>query len=410
MLDGDSLSQHVEWWTSESISPLVQQCSINSKCLWICHDDSKMPAWENFIDPIYDDFFQLLPQFVNVRWLHCRNIVFTDLVLTQIYQLERLTTLEIDSCIMIVSIRPPTLKVINFLFKMSPLLLKYSTTQENQGWLEVSHPDHICCIHICIMIDNHPSGDLFTPVADSQVDLASLYQHVTMIVLHPTTLQELVITGWGEDVHLPKCRISLPSLRVYDGPSRLFEVLLTGEDLHTLTLHGDLWAALCQPELRLQLKLIEQMELHVDTFSLADVEVIKRMGIRINHLGMHAIFSDSDTVSSFIMFAISTCLMFPLQMFALNKVCPVPGLGVKTLFYSYLYLPWHCQRLWPVSIHSGSMFRHMLMPQLHAYIYDRYRHVRRSSPHITNLQSHIFQVKLPLSSTWSNRYIKVVCR
>jgi hypothetical protein len=40
MPDGDSLSRRVEWWTSESISPLVRQCSITSNRLWICHDDS----------------------------------------------------------------------------------------------------------------------------------------------------------------------------------------------------------------------------------------------------------------------------------------------------------------------------------------------------------------------------------
>jgi len=326
MPDGDSLSRRVEWWTSESISPLVRQCSITSKRLWICHDDcSKMPARENLIDPIHDDFFQLLPRFVNVQRLRCHGIVFSDLVLTQICQLERLTTLEIDSCIMIASVRPPMLKVTNFFFTTSALLLKYSETRENRGWLEVLHPDHIRCIHIRIMIDNPPP----TPVADfSQADLASLYQHVTMIVSYPTALRELVITGWDEDVRLRKHRIPLPSLRVYDGPSRLFEVLHTGKDLRTLTLHGDPWTALCQ--LKPQSSSIECMELHVDTFSSADVAVIKRMfavGIRINHLGMHAIFSDSDT------------------MFELNKACMVPGPGMKTLSYSYLYSPSRYQRM-----------------------------------------------------------------
>jgi hypothetical protein len=336
-------SLDVEWWTSESISPLVRQCSITSKRLWICHDDSpEIPDRENLIDPIYDDFFQLLPRFVDVWRLHCRHILFSDRVLTQICELERLTTLEIDSCIMITSVRPPMLKVTNFLFRTSALLLKYSATRENRGWLEVLHPDHICCIHIDIMIDNPPPSAMPASVADySQADIDSLYQLVTMIVSHPTALRELVITGWDEqDVHLRKRCIPLPSLRVYDGPSQLFEVLSTGEDMHTLTLHGDPWAALLQ--LGRQSRLIERMELHIDTFSLTDVAIIKRMfsmGIRINHLGMHAICSDSNTVSSFTMFAISTCLMFTLQMYELNKACLVPGSGTKTLFYYYLHSP-----------------------------------------------------------------------
>ena len=296
--DGDTHSRRVECWTSESIAPLVRQCSIKSKPLWICRDDSPVPpVRENLIDTIYDDFFQLLPRFVNIRRLHCRSIVFTDLVLTQICQLERLTTLEIDPCIMFANTRPPMLKVTNFLFKTSVLLLKYSATQENRGWLEVLDPDHIRCIHIVIMIDNPPSDT--ASVAPADVDF--LYQHVTMIVSHPTALKELVIKGWDEQANLRHCCIPLPSLCVYDGPSRLFEVLLTGKDLHTLTLHGDPWAALHQ--LRPQSRSIEQMELHVDTFSLTDVAIIKRIfsvGIRINHL---TVFSDSDIVSSFTIFA-----------------------------------------------------------------------------------------------------------
>jgi hypothetical protein len=114
--------------------------------LWACHDSSEVPAGGNLIDPIYNDFFQLLPRFVNIQRLHCWNIVFSDLVLTQ----KRLTTLEIDSCIMTASIRPPMLKVTNFLFETSALL-EYSPTRENpRGWLEVLHPDYIRCIHIDI--------------------------------------------------------------------------------------------------------------------------------------------------------------------------------------------------------------------------------------------------------------------
>jgi hypothetical protein len=230
------------------------------------------------------------------------------------------------------------LKVTNFFFKTSALLLKYSETRKNRGWLEVLHPDHIRCIHIHIMIDNPPPAS----VEDcSQADIASLYQHVTMIVSHPTALRELVITGWDEDVRLRlERRIPLPSLRIYDGPSRLFEVLHTGKDLRTLTLHGDPWTALFQ--LKPQSSSIGCMELHVDTFSSTDLALIKRMftlGIRINYLGMHAIFSDSDTVSSFTMFAISTCLMFTLQMYELNEACMVPGPGMKALSYSYLHSP-----------------------------------------------------------------------
>ena len=339
--DGDTHSRRVECWTSESIAPLVRQCSIKSKPLWICRDDSPVPpVRENLIDTIYDDFFQLLPRFVNIRRLHCRSIVFTDLVLTQICQLERLTTLEVDPCIMIANTRPPMLKVTNFLFKTSALMLKCSASRESRGWLEVLDPDHIRRIHIVIVIDNPPS-DASTSVAPADLDF--LYRHVTMIVSHPTALKELVIKGsikgWDEQVHLRNCCIPLPSLCVYDGPSRLFEVLSTGKDLHTLTLHGDPWAALRQ--LRPQSKSIEQMELHVYTFSLIDVATIKRffsVGIRINHLRMHAVFSDSDIVSSFTIFAISTCLMFTLQMYELNKACLDPGLGMKTLFYSYLHL------------------------------------------------------------------------
>ncbi|KIM75316.1 hypothetical protein PILCRDRAFT_13726 [Piloderma croceum F 1598] len=160
---------------------------------------------------------------------------------------------------------------------MSALLLKYSATRENQGWLEVLHPDHIHCIHIHIMINNPPPGDMSTSIADySQADLDSLYQHVTMIVSHPMALQELVITGWNEqDVCLCKHCIPLPLLHIYNGPCQLFEVLLTGMDLHTLTLHGDLWAALHQ--LRPQSRLIKRMELHVDTFSLTDVTCQKNI-------------------------------------------------------------------------------------------------------------------------------------
>jgi hypothetical protein len=89
------------------------------------------------------------------------------------------------------------------------------------------------------------------------------------------------------------------------------------------------------------------MELNVSTFSSTDVAVIKRMftmGICIDHLGMHAIFSDSDIISSSFMFAISKCLMFIFQMYELNKLCMVPGLGMKTLSYYYLYSSsryWH---------------------------------------------------------------------
>jgi hypothetical protein len=99
---------------------------------------------------------------------------------------------------MIATVQPPMLKVTNFLFKMSTLLLEYSASQENRGWVEVLHPDHIHCIHIDIMINKPPPTIMPVSVADySQVDLNSLYQHVTMIVLHPTALQELAITGQG---------------------------------------------------------------------------------------------------------------------------------------------------------------------------------------------------------------------
>jgi hypothetical protein len=206
------------------------------------------------------------------------------------------------------------LKVTNFLFKTTALLLACSGTGDNQNrhWLEALHADHIRRIHIDIMID--------PPSTATSAHLDSLYQHVTMIASHPTALQELVIKGWDEqDVHLRNRHIPLPSLRVYDGPSRLFEVLHTGKDLHTLTLHGDPWAALRQ--LRPQSRSIDRMELHVETFSFTDVAIIEKVfsvGIRINHLGMHARFSDPDT------------------MYALNKACMVPGLGIKTLSYSYL--------------------------------------------------------------------------
>ncbi|KIM84436.1 hypothetical protein PILCRDRAFT_382599 [Piloderma croceum F 1598] len=294
MPDRDSLSRRVEWWTSESISPLVRQCSIKSTRLWACDDPSGIPDGGNLVDPIYNDFFQLLPRFVNTQRLHCRNIVFSDLVLTQLCQLESLTTLEIDSCIMIASVRPPMLKVINFLFKTSAHLLKYSATRENpRGWLEVLHPDYIRRIHIDI--HNPHVVDLRAPSLPkancSQADLDSIRRHVIMIVSHPTALEELVIEGWYEqDVHLERS-IPMLSLRVYNGPSQLFTALLIGKGLHTLSLHGDPRAAFHQ--LRRQSRLIERLELHINYFKLTDVSSIERMlsaGVGVKHLGVHAIF------------------------------------------------------------------------------------------------------------------------
>jgi F-box-like len=316
MPDRDSLSRRVEWWTSESISPLVRQCSINSTRIWAWHDPSGVPDGGNFIDPIYNDFFQLLPRFVNTRRLHCRNIVFSDLVLTQLCQLERLTTLEIDSCIMIASIRPPMLKVTNFLLKTSALLLKYSATGGiPRGWLEVLHPDYIRRIHIDI--HNPHVVDLRAPLPPkakcSQADLDSIRRHVIMIVSHPTALEELVIEGWyDQDVHLERS-IPMLSLRVYDGPSQLFTALSIGKELHTLSLHGDPRAAFYQ--LRHQSRLIDRLELHINYFTLTDVSSIERMlsaGVRIKHLGVHAIFFHERAVSSFTTSAFSTCLMFTL--------------------------------------------------------------------------------------------------
>jgi len=57
MPDWDSLPRRVEWRASESISPLVRQCSINSTRLWACHESSEVPDGENLIDPIYNNFF-----------------------------------------------------------------------------------------------------------------------------------------------------------------------------------------------------------------------------------------------------------------------------------------------------------------------------------------------------------------
>jgi hypothetical protein len=125
-----------------------------------------------------------------------------------------------------------------------------------------------------------------------------------MIVSHPTALEELVIEGWYEqDVHLERS-IPMLSLRVYDGPSQLFTVLSIGKGLHTLSLHGDPRAAFHQ--LRRQSRLIERLELHVNYFTLTDVSSIERMlsaGVRIKHLGVHAIFFHDKAVSSFTAFA-----------------------------------------------------------------------------------------------------------
>jgi len=200
------------------------------------------------------------------------------------------------------------LKVTNFLFKTSPLLLKYSAMRENlQGWPEVLHPDYIRCIHIDI--HNPHVVDLRAPSPPKakclQADLNSIRRHVIMIVLHPTALEELVIEGWYEqDVHLERS-IPMLSLCVYDGPSQLFTVLSIGKGLHTLGLHGDPMAAFHQ----LRRRLIERLELHVNYFSLTDVPSVERMlsgGVRIKYIGVHAIFMDSDTVSSFATLACSS--------------------------------------------------------------------------------------------------------
>jgi len=287
---------------------------------------------------LLSEFFRLLPRFTNIQRLECRHIPFSDLALTQLCQLGRLRTLELDSCIIIAGIPPPKLKVTNLHFRTSSLLLSDAENRGRLGWLDVLHPDHTRRVQIDVYNPRDPNSPSPPLVNHSQVDLDCICRNLATIVSHSTALEELVIAGWYESDGLAEHSLPLLSLRVYDGPSRLFEVLHTGKDLRTLTLHGDPWTALCQ--LKPQSSLIECMELHVDTFSSTDVAVIKRMfavGIRINHLGMHAIFSDSDTVSSFTVFAISTCLMFTLQMFELNKACMVPGPGMKTLSYSYCY-------------------------------------------------------------------------
>jgi hypothetical protein len=48
--------------------------------------------------------------------------------------------------------------------------------------------------------------------------------------------------------------------------------------------------------------LIERLELHVNYFTLTDVSSIERMlsaGVRIKHLGVHAIFFHDEAVSIF---------------------------------------------------------------------------------------------------------------
>lgn len=236
-------SERLEYWTSESIAPLVRWCIIYPVF------DVSLPIDEDQSDhgPLLDGFFRILPRFTVLQRLDCRHIPFSDLALSQLCRLGELMTLKLCDCVITANTMPTPLKVRDVSFTSCDT---FSTSEDrgNVGWLDVTHPEHIR--RICIAFSARRIASLRgimtrrTPnlYADSGTEIDCVNRHLALILSHPTTLEELCIQvdSWrGEETEteLSTFRIPMRSLRIYEGSPHFMNWLTTGEPLRVLTLN-----------------------------------------------------------------------------------------------------------------------------------------------------------------------------
>ena len=176
---------------------------------------------------------------------------FSDEPLRHLCGLEKLTSFAVTDCV-ITAIEPPKplLGVTDIHLASHGTYGNVHAERGKVGWLDVLNPDTIRriwisfdkakIIHLRGIATTKSLYHLSAPEADN------VNRHIISILSHPSTLEELHIAHY-KDVHYKISNppddfevgsLSLPSLRLYDGPHQYLSWFETGRSLHTVNLRA----------------------------------------------------------------------------------------------------------------------------------------------------------------------------
>jgi hypothetical protein len=233
----DKALARLQFWASADVAPLVRECYVTP---WFPSNYPTRVFSAAHTSIILDTFFQLLPSFEGLTFLHCLRVDFTEAMLRRLLSLPRLRDLDIHGCSLTES-SGITLPVATLCFSSLARI-----PQGVEHWLPVLNPLHLQKLDISpthatniFLRDLLASKSTFHILRSLhlQVDSTLLLNLLPILSKFPA-VENLYLGSLGssptdgseaDSQDLPYADSSpVPLLRRYSGPVELLPQLLPG--------------------------------------------------------------------------------------------------------------------------------------------------------------------------------------
>lgn len=273
------------FWTSEAIAPFVRECTVSSAFAYSARGMHGLPL---------EVFFQRLTKFIHLTSIQFQFVPFDNIALSQLGQLKQLQTITLIDCTIIAQSTPAVVTVPHVQLRSYTRLVD-SRERGRFGWLDVFSAQATRRLHIAFSESRvvHLRGVTTTgsPAPASEADCVK--EHFMQLLMHFGSLEELRVEPFetcpGGDDNPYKFHVNLPSLRLFDGPSDLWECFPAGDALTELTLHplcrNRYLSARDVQELRLSAS-IRSLTMYVSELSRALLEKIAHRCPQLLHLDL----------------------------------------------------------------------------------------------------------------------------
>ncbi|RDB14891.1 hypothetical protein Hypma_016487 [Hypsizygus marmoreus] len=224
-----NLMKKLEFYTSQTISPLVRRCNITPG-----HKPEFGPFGYSDPDLLLNAFFQILPRLFNVQKLDFHAVNFDSFALSHLALLPDIHDLHLSSCNVLTDSPLPSIHARAFFFENYnyPNVLSQSAADK---WLHLLAPDHLERLTVfpdraaVALFRNITTAPSFPAMQRLSAGL-EIAPTLSDILQRLPSLRRLEIPLWGRSRHVSVSEIphfTPPTLLQYVGPYELLPLLIT---------------------------------------------------------------------------------------------------------------------------------------------------------------------------------------